>query len=325
MNLSRPPWRKWLVAAVKLLIAAAVLWWIHRAIAGALEQFRQHPWSLHWGWLTLSAFLYLAGLLPEGLFWRRALRAMGQDAPLGRTLRAYYIGHLGKYVPGKAMVVVLRTGLICGPGVNAGVAAASVFLETLTMMAVGACLGAAVLVFHSAHGGPLLWASLGLMLVAGVPTLPPVFSRLARLAGVGRSDPSVAVRLGQVPYRTLLWGWAMMILGWGLMGASLWATLKAMGVGGGDLLPSLVRDTAVVALAVVAGFVSFIPGGAIVREGAIAKLLVLLAPQVGEPPALVAAVVFRLVSVMAELAISAILYLGWRETGDVVDCHPRSE
>ena len=103
--------------------------------------------------------LYLVGLLPEGLFWQRALRAMGQEAPLGRTLRAYYIGHLGKYVPGKAMVVVLRTGLICGPGVDAGIAAASVFLETLTMMAVGAFWGPPSSSFHSATGGLLLWAA----------------------------------------------------------------------------------------------------------------------------------------------------------------------
>ncbi len=241
------------------------------------------------------------------------------------NLGAYYIGHLGKYVPFKVMVVVLRTGLICGPGVHAGVAAASVFLETLTWMAVGAFWGAAILVVHAATGGLLLWAALGLMFVAGVPTLPPVFSRLARLAGVGRSDASVAVCLGQVPYGTLLWGWAMMIVGWLFIGASLWATLQAMDAGGGPLRSSLAADTAVVALAVVAGFVSLIPGGAIVREAALAQLLVLLVPQVGELSALGAAVLLRLVWVVAESAISAILYFPWRETRDAVDCHPRAE
>ena len=130
------------------------------------EQSRQHPWSLHWGWLVLSGLLYLVGLLPEGLFWRRALRAMGQDAPLWRTLRAYFIGHLGKYVPGKAMVVVLRTGLIPRPRRPCGVAAASVFLETLDDDGRGASWrrGDPRLVFGQRR--PLLWASLGLMLVA---------------------------------------------------------------------------------------------------------------------------------------------------------------
>ena len=165
----------------------------------------------------LAGLLYLVGLLPEGLFWHRSLGALGQNVPLGRTLRAYYIGHLGKYVPGKAMVVVLRTGMICGPGIDTGIAAASVFLETLTMMAVGAMLAAAILAFGYAGHGPWLWVSLAMMVAAGIPTLPPVFSRLARLLGVGRSNPAVAAKLAQFRYRTLLWGWVIMLAGWALM------------------------------------------------------------------------------------------------------------
>ena len=66
MNPRRPGWRKWLVAAVKLLIVAPVVWAIHGTIARGLAQFRKHPWSLDWGWLTLAALLYLVGLLPGG-------------------------------------------------------------------------------------------------------------------------------------------------------------------------------------------------------------------------------------------------------------------
>jgi len=41
----------------------------------------------------------------------------------GRNVeRAYLIGHLGKYVPGKAMVVVLRVGLITPYGARAATA-----------------------------------------------------------------------------------------------------------------------------------------------------------------------------------------------------------
>ena len=39
------------------------------------------------------------------------------------------------------MVIVLRTGLIRSQRVDTRLAVASVFLETLTMMAVGACIG----------------------------------------------------------------------------------------------------------------------------------------------------------------------------------------
>ena len=61
------------------------------------------------------------------------------------------------------------------------------------------------------------------------------------------------------------------------------------------------------------------------RGRADAKLLLLLVPQVGEPSALGAAVVLRLVWVVAELAISAILYFALEGNADAVDRHPRSE
>ena len=83
------------------------------------------------------------------------------------TTRAYYVGHLGKYVPGKALVVIIRTGLISGPRVDTTVAAVSIFIETLTMMAVGAFLAAdrsaATMTERLAEGVPLdagTWESL---------------------------------------------------------------------------------------------------------------------------------------------------------------------
>jgi glycosyltransferase 2 family protein len=305
-----PTHRKWLWAAVKLLIVVLVLWFIRGAIEGALAELRAYPRSLSpfWPlWLLASAVLYLLGLLPEGLFWHRVLRALGQDARLGETLRAYFIGHLGKYVPGKAMVVVLRTGLIRGQRVDTAMAAASVFLATLTMMSVGAFLAAAVLVVWFGQHRLLSWIALGLMLAAGVPTLPPVFSRLARLAGVGRSDPSVAEKLAGLRYRTLLGGWIGMTVGWLLMGLSLWAVLRAMGLDA-DLARQLHLYTATVALAVVGGFASFIPGGAVVREAVLTELL---GRQLDDASlALISAVLLRLVWLVAELAISGVLFLG---------------
>ncbi len=63
--------------------------------------------------------------------------------------------------------------------------------------------------------------------------------------------------------------------------------------------------------AVVAGFLSFIPAGAVVRE---AVLLELLAPQLGEANALVAAVLLRVVWLVSELVVSGILYMSPRIT-----------
>ena len=128
------------------------------------------------------------GTLCCGIFWHRTLRALGQPVSLAQALRAYYIGHLGKYVPGKAMVVILRAGLIRGQGVDTSLAAVSVFFETLTMMSTGALMAAAIVAVWL-HGQTLLfWAAVAMMVAAGVPTLPPVFRRLVRLVGVGKVE-----------------------------------------------------------------------------------------------------------------------------------------
>ena len=321
MNRTRPDRARWLKSAVKLLVVLLLVWAVHGTLAEAWRQLDQHPWQIRPLWLVAAGALYLAGLLPAALFWHRVLLVLGQEASLGETLRAYFIGHLGKYVPGKAMVVVLRAGLIRSHRVQTGVAAVSVFFETLTMMASGAFLSAAILAVWFRGHGFLFVVSLGLMAAAGLPTIPPVFRRLVRLAGVGKSDPQTAERLERLGYGTLLTGWIAMSLGWCLLGWSLWAVLEAMGLPNLAPILELPRYTASVALAMVAGFLSLIPGGAVVRELILTELMVpyfgQTAPQISaEVAALVSAVLLRLVWLVSELGISGILYFaGGPESG----------
>jgi len=292
---------------------ALIFWFVRDTVFTAVAQLREHPIALAPGWLILSGLVYLAGLLPAALFWRYVMRKLGQEARLDETLRAYYIGHLGKYVPGKAMVVILRTALVRSHRVNTAAAAASVLFETLTMMSVGAFLAAAILaVWFRAHL-VLCLVSLGLMTVAGLPILPPVFRRLARLAGVGRADPAVAERLGRLGWGTLFWGLVSMSVVWILLATSLWAVLRAMGQDGAGWVDQLPLCLASVSLATVAGFLSLIPGGAVVRELILAELMV---PYFGDVVAVVGAVVLRLAWLGAEILISGVLYFTGRARAD---------
>ncbi len=297
--------KKWLMTFAKILIVVLVVWAIRHTIVDAVEQLGKHPLRLQAGWLVAAGALYLLGLLPAGLFWHRVLLSLGQDARLGETLRAYYIGHLGKYVPGKAMVVVLRTGLIRSHRVDTGIAAVSVFFETLTMMTVGAFIAAAILAFWFREHWFLTLVALGLMVGAGLPTLPPVFRRLVKLARIGKSNPATAEKLHNLGGKTLALGWLAMSIGWVILGLSLWAVLRGMGVSV-DLVVQLPLYVASVSLAMVAGFLSLIPGGAAVREAVLAELLV---PHFGEAIALASALLLRLVWLMSELLISGILYI----------------
>ena len=94
---------------------------------------------------------------------------------------------------------------------------------------------------------------------------------------------------------------------WALTAVCFWWILKGL-PGTEDLTfnpATLVRLTASVCLAVVAGFASLIPGGLGIREWVLNQLLI---PEFGQATALMAAVALRLVMLLTELVGSIILY-----------------
>lgn len=310
-----PPAKKWLLRAVKLAILAILIWAVHNELAKAWEQLKDYDWQVQWPWILAAAAIYLLGMLPAGLFWHMTLRAMGQDSHILPTLRAYCIGHLGKYVPGKAIVVVMRAGMICGERVSASVAAVSVFVETLTMMGAGSFLAAAILlIWFRDRDVPayLLGGMIAMMTVSALPTMPPIFRAIIAALGIGRGDEQTRAKVRGLGYGTILAGWLMMPWMWLFWGLSYWATLKALGVPMHDPLTDLPFITATVTLAVIAGFVVLIaPGGAGPRE---LVLLLLATPYLdglvsnAQLMATVSVVMLRVVWLLADLLISGILY-----------------
>jgi uncharacterized membrane protein YbhN (UPF0104 family) len=326
------PTRRWVVWALRVSVLALVLVGVGGTVVKAFRDLGQYEWQVRPLWLVISGTLYGMGLLPMGWFWHETLAAFGQPAPLMATLRAYFLGHLGKYVPGKAMAVILRVAAVRKwvPSIRIGML--SCLMETLTMMAVGAFL-AAVLSLVLLRGEPLLAAgAVAMALAAAVPTLPPVVRWLAVL-GLDKFRLPTGTETGTVPfcsedsakgdsplasrdvdaqlhginYRLLAKGWCAGGVCWVLLGLSMWATLRAIGADQFSPLADLPRLIAATAFAVVAGFVSMLPGGLVVRD---VVLLQLLAPVCGDANALVAAVVLRLVWLVSEVVACGILYIG---------------
>jgi uncharacterized membrane protein YbhN (UPF0104 family) len=301
---------RWLATTLKLLIVICVLWFIRSFIADAWTKLSEHQFHVHLGWLVLAGGLYLVGTLPYALFWQQSLRALGQHVPLAETIRAYYLGHLGKHVPGKAMVVVIRAGLIRRPGVDGALAVASVFLETLTMMSVGALLAGVIVAVWLRDHRSIALAAAALAAAAGLPTLPPVFRRLVRLAGFRWISPAAKQKLDRLGWKTMGAGWLLSAIGWAVLGVSYWAVLEGLGLAHDGLVGRFYVYVASVSFATVSGFVSMVPGGIAVREGALTKLTTLMIPSIGGGMALLSTILLRFVWFVSELAISAMLYGG---------------
>jgi uncharacterized membrane protein YbhN (UPF0104 family) len=172
-------------------------------------------------------------------------------------------------------------------------------------MAVGACLASALLaaLYRDQVGLVVLGALMAL--ASGLPLWPPFFRRVVRLLQLKRLNPQIESAIAGLDWRITLWGGGLMGAAWCLMGLSLWAALQSVPgvtveVGQFPLL------VATVALALVAGFVSFIPGGLGARE---VVVIPLLAPVFGQVVAVVSAVLLRLIWLLSELAASGIVYL----------------
>ena len=307
-----PRFPPWLLMVGKLLIVAIIVWFVRGTLMGAISEIRQQKPTIDVAWLVLAGFLYLFGTLAAAVFWKRILHQMGQDPRWRETLRAFMIGHLGKYVPGKAMVMILRIGLLKGPRVDAAVLAFSVFLETLTMMAVGAGLSALILVALYPDQRQLMVVSLIALAVAGIPTFPPVLRRLVKLVP-SKARLSERVPLERVTYRLMAFGWFAMIIGWVLLGLSMWAVLRSLNAPELYLARQFPLLIASVAVAMVAGFATPIPGGLGVRELVLAQLV---APTFGDATAVISSALLRVVWLLSEVIVSVILYYAFHRDPD---------
>ena len=258
-----------------------------------------------WRWVGCAAVVYLLCLVPPALFFHQTLRQMGQKPRRIDSVSAHVLGHVGKYVPGKAMVVVLRVSAITGEHVRGAVATVAVFVETLVMMAVGGTLSG-VLVLSLDMPMWIRLLAIGLAVCASVPTLPPLFQlvvdRVAKLKlGVGSG-----LEQAKVTWMLMIRGWAWASLMWIGIGVSFFLLLQAVpGVPNIISIHDFLLSTAAISLAMVAGFVSLLPGGAGVRE---LVLSTVLAPRFGVVPALAAAVLARLTFLFVELSVGGVLW-----------------
>ncbi|MFK7768708.1 MAG: YbhN family protein [Mariniblastus sp.] len=299
---------KWFRVTVAGLVVGAVLY-------TAIIAFRQLQDSdfdfskIQYQWWILAIMIYIATMSLSCLFWHRVLLALGQKPKLANSMLAFFASQLGKYVPSKAMVVIIRTDMIRGDEVRTAPAAASVFVETLTWLFVGSAIANVLLIFQFRDQVTMQIGAGVLTLVAGVLTWPPIFRRIAIKLGSARGR-NIEQMFDGLNFQTMGFGWFVMTIGWCLNGMSLWFVLK--GIPGTEMtMADFPLALACVSLATVAGFVSLLPGGIGVRE---LVMIPLLGARFGSVTAIIAAIVIRVVWLAAELLTSGIIYLYRRRT-----------
>jgi hypothetical protein len=278
------------VAGVFLAVVGAVL-------AGQWQQARPLLGQLS-GTVVLAAWaLVLAGIYATFRSWWAALGDLGGRLHHTGALRVFYLGQLGKYLPGTVWPVVtqMRLGRDYKVPPRASGAAFAVFM--LLLVGTGLAVGVPVipLLGRDAVEG-YRWLVLVLPLLVLAVT-PPVLNRAMGLAlRVARRPPLPAPLTGGGILRVA--GWAL--VSWLCYGVQAYLLARGLGAEGGALL-WLQRSGAFAAAFASGPLLLVVPAGAGVREAA---LLLLLGSTVTAPRAAVLAVVSRLLFVAGDLGWS---------------------
>lgn len=272
-------------------------------------------------WLVAAGLVYFCGWVPSAWFWMTLMRRMNQPAGAWDSYRAYYVGHVGKYVPGKALVLFIRAGLLKHAGVNSIMAGVTVGYETLVYMATGIAWALALApdafpeLFANWTGASVRftgfqkWA-FGMVVFVVTFLTTPVTAWLFTLLGrkTLKSELSPLERPPAISAGLISLGVVVCSVGWA-------CHALCMGLVLGSLSPALFRWRdfstwlAAYALSTVGGFLVIVaPGGIGVREGLLIEVLK-DQPDIGPANAVMAAGLLRTVTFIAELGAAAGFYL----------------
>ncbi|MGD9960777.1 lysylphosphatidylglycerol synthase domain-containing protein [Nocardioides sp.] len=234
--------------------------------------------------------LVLVGLLSTGVLWLRLMVCLDARMPLVDALGTFFVGQLGKYLPGSVWSIgaqaelARRHGVPARTTVTAGLLFLGYHVDTAVLLAAGTLLAGGL---ESPWPSWLSWIALGVSAGLLMPAL------LRRLAGQVAGQQ---VRLG---WMDTVWVVALMGVAW-LAYAGALVLLRP-----GARWDELVALGAAFAAAYAVGvLVVFAPAGVGARE---AVFVLLLTPVIGAAPATALALLARVVHTVAD----ALMATGW--------------
>jgi glycosyltransferase 2 family protein len=244
---------------------------------------------------AVGALLVLFGMQYCNLrYWQALLAGLG--SPLRTTVagRIYFIGQLGKYLPGAVWPILAQMELGAAHRVPRARSATNAILSMMISLLTGLITALVTLPFTS-HSGQYLWAFLAApVLVACLH--PKLLNPLLRLTFKLARRPGLEEPLtGRVLARALAWSFAA----WVFNGLQIWLLTVKLGA---PLGQSALLSLGGYAFAWSVGFlVIFAPAGAGIRE---VLLVAFLAPIVGTGPATAVALVSRVVTTASDLLVA---------------------
>jgi glycosyltransferase 2 family protein len=226
--------------------------------------------------------------------WQALLAGLGSPRAVRVAGRIFFIGQLGKYLPGSVWPILAQMELGASHRVPRTRSAAASVLTMLLSLLTGLLTALATLPF-TARSTQYLWAFLAVPVLAAC-LHPRALNPLLRLAfRLARRPPLETPLRGPVLARALAWSLAA----WVCNGLQIWLLTVKLGA---PLWHAALLSLGGYAFAWCVGFLAvFAPAGAGIRE---VLLVAALAPVLGAGPATAVALVSRAVTTASDLIVA---------------------
>lgn len=266
-----------------------------RAIAQQWDSVRASLGDAQPAWLAAALVCAAVAMLAVALPWRHALALVGVEAPMLACVTWYFVGEIGKYVPGGIWPVVGRAELARRGGHPRSGAYASVALSLGALYLSGMLVVAVLLPLRFVdEGSDWLWVLVLLPIGLALLHHRPLGWMVERAERVMKRTLTVTIP----PWSASMGLVLRYIPAWLLIGTSTWCVARAFdpNVGWLTIAPAAM-------LSWVVGFVLVpVPGGVGVREAAFVALVGGSVPAgVRATVAVVARLAFMLVDALGAL------------------------
>jgi glycosyltransferase 2 family protein len=231
------------------------------------------------------------GMTGIGLGWHNAVRILGSSLPLLSSLRGYFVGQLGKYVPGGVWAIMGRGEWARHAGVPASIAYTSVLMSMGSAYLAALLLATLLLPFSdvlaSDGGSPYVFVII--LLPIGLALIHPRILRglFSRVSGLSSREVMLVVP----PWRSSALLVLQQIPSWIFIGGASLALSTGLGDSGDPA--NVIFATAI---AWIVGFLALpTPGGLGVREAVFVAVATSLPAGIAAAVAILARVVFIVV------------------------------
>lgn len=252
---------KWVAAIVAIVFLVRSIWTQRADIARDFTELDALT-------VTVGVVATVVALVANMLSWRAMMAATGFRVRLTAAASIFFVGQLGKYIPGGVWSIAAQAELGRAHGLQRTGSAVAALASMLVSMVTAALVGIVAVLLGSSSGLASFWWLIPFVLLGLVALTPPVLGRLIALA----------FRLLRRPAQDTTLGWAgtVMSLVWSLVmwlayGVQASFVLRAFGSDSAVLFPVAVGAYAVAWLV---GFLVVIaPAGIGPREGVLVLLL----------------------------------------------------